>query len=127
MIHFGSLSSVQRLFGLAMVLVGLLMTQHSAAQTFTNQGYGGVTASIVKKEPHKTTYRLQSNAFAAHLFAKSDLDDYAYRVNRRNCTDSDVAQTFRSGHIFQYDFFGSDGVHVGSFISSARVCSAAKY
>ena len=94
----------------------------SYAQTFRNDSYGGVQITLVSARSDRNIYRVQSNQFPSHLFSQVDVDDYAFRVNRRNCSDPDVMYTLRSGVVFQYDFYGSDGVKVRSFYTTANVC-----
>lgn len=92
------------------------------AQSYKSNNYGGVETTVVSKYQDRTVYRVQSNDYPGNSFSRSDLDNYSYRVNRRNCTDPDIMFMMRKGHVFQYDFFGSDNIKVGTFYCSASVC-----
>lgn len=96
----------------------------SYAQSMKNTAYGGIESTIVSKSNDRTIYRAQSNQFPSHIFSKEDLDDYAYRLNRRNCSDIDILTIMKSGHVFQYDFYGSDKAKVGSFYTTYDICKS---
>lgn len=81
-----------------------------------------VTGRLVKYEGKVNYYEVRSNSFRASDFAKSDFDDYTFRVSRRNCLDNDMIPAYKLGAISVYDFYGVDSVHVGRFIVSEETC-----
>ena len=83
---------------------------------------GGVTVTdrgIVKKTAN---YDVRSNNFKGSQFSAADIDDYAYRVGKRNCLDPDLAEARKMGMMWHYDFYGADRVKAGSFTISAESC-----
>ena len=106
-----------------LALLFLLLSPYSIAESNTiSSADGGVTTTIISTSETATVYKVKSKLFPANLFSKVDLDDYSYRVSRRNCNDEDILFMLKHKQVFRYDFFGSDDVKVGTFYTTYALC-----
>ncbi len=106
----------------SLVLLFLLSSPYCIAESSAIVADGGVITTIISTSENSTGYKVKSKQFPANLFSKIDLDDYSYRVNRRNCNDDDILLLLRHKQVFRYDFFGSDDVKVGTFYTTYALC-----
>lgn len=106
----------------AVVLIALIST-NCYGQTLQNMGNSGaVSLKKITQSGGTIIYKVQSNNYPARFFSQTDIDDYGYRVNKRNCSDSDILVTLRTKGNFRYDFYGSDDVKAGSFYTTHDIC-----
>ena len=102
-------------------LVCLIAGTHFAFSAYAQDG--GVTVKMIRETDSATIYKVQSLNYPGHLFTENDVQDLAYRVNRRNCNDDDVRAMMELLHKgFQYDVYGSDNVYVGTFHTTQSIC-----
>jgi hypothetical protein len=107
----------------SLALLFLLLSPYCIAESNTiSSADGGVTTTIISTSETATVYKVKSKLFPANLFSKVDLDDYSYRVSRRNCNDEDILFILKHKQVFRYDFFGSDDVKVGTFYTTYALC-----
>lgn len=83
---------------------------------------GGVTVTDRGVVGKTANYDVRSMSFNGSQFSKADIDNYAYKVGKKNCLDPDLMEARKIGMVWHYDFYGADKVKAGSFTISPEYC-----
>lgn len=101
-------------------LIFISITLSASNLLLATDNSGGVNVTFSENKGLLQIYEVRSNNYPSKYFSKDDLEDYAGRVAKRNCFDTDMVKAYKIGIKSIYKFYGSDGNLVGTFTVSLK-------